>query len=432
MTTASYLSGRLAPVPDEIDALDLPVEGALPPELTGRYFRNGPNPRPGDDPGHWFVGHGMIHGIRLRDGRAEWYRNRWVRTTRLDGASYLGDRGVDLAAVPANTHVIRHADKILALVENGLPYVMTPELDTVGPCDFGGRLATAMTAHPKEDPVTGELHFFGYGWAPPYLTYHRLSAAGELVETREVEVPGPTMAHDFAITANHVVWLDLPVVFDLTMVGRGMPYRWDDLYGARLGVMSRSTGKVRWFEIDPCYIFHVGNASEDEHGRIVVDAVRYAPEAFQAFWPTIGGKANPAAHTGGAALHRWVLDPATGVAKDEALDDREVEFPTVNETLTGLRSRYLYAVTKGAVVKYDTGTGTSLAHETGDRTPGEAVFVPAAGATGEDAGWLLSIAGTDDSAELLVLDASDLSQVASVRLPRRVPAGFHGSWIPDA
>ncbi|WP_327048664.1 carotenoid oxygenase family protein [Microbispora sp. NBC_01189] len=444
--TASYLSGRLAPVPDEIDALDLPVEGTLPPELTGRYFRNGPNPRPGDDPGHWFVGHGMIHGIRLSDGRAEWYRNRWVRTTRLDGASYFGEESVDLAAVPANTHVISHADKIFALVENGLPYEMTPELDTVGPCDFGGRLATAMTAHPKEDPVTGELHFFGYGWAPPYLTYHRLSAAGELVETREVEVPGPTMAHDFAITANHVVWLDLPVVFDLDLVGRGMPYRWDDLYGARLGVMSRSTGKVQWFEIDPCYVFHVGNASEDEHGRIVVDAVRYAPGAFQAFWPTIGGRANPAAHTGGAALHRWLLDPATGVAKDEALDDREVEFPTVNETLTGLRSRFLYAVTKDAIVKYDTGAGTSLAHETGDRAPGEAVFVPAdstadstAGSTaggdgggGEDAGWLLSIAGADDGAELLVLDASDLSQVASVRLPRRVPAGFHGSWIPDA
>ncbi|WP_182884148.1 carotenoid oxygenase family protein [Microbispora sp. H10885] len=433
--TASYLSGRLAPVPDEIDALDLPVEGTLPPELTGRYFRNGPNPRPGEEPGHWFVGHGMIHGIRLREGRAEWYRNRWVRTTRLDGAPYLGDKGVDLAAVPANTHVVSHADKIFALVENGLPYEMTPELDTVGPCDFGGRLATAMTAHPKEDPVTGELHFFGYGWAPPYLTYHRLSAAGELVETREVEVPGPTMAHDFAITANHVVWLDLPVVFDVNLVGRSMPYRWDDLYGARLGVMSRRTGKVRWFEIDPCYVFHVGNASEDEQGRIVVDAVRYAPGAFQAFWPTIGGTASPAAHTGGAALHRWVLDPATGVSKDEALDDRDVEFPTVNETLTGLRSRYLYAVTKDAIVKYDTGAGTSLTHETGDRTPGEAVFVPAIGTVsegGEDAGWLLSIAGTDDGAELLVLDASDLTQVASVRLPRRVPAGFHGSWIPDA
>ncbi|MEU8277602.1 carotenoid oxygenase family protein [Microbispora bryophytorum] len=429
--TASYLTGRLAPVPDEIDAIDLPIEGALPPELIGRYFRNGPNPRPGEDGGHWFVGHGMIHGVRLRDGRAEWYRNRWVRTTRFAGAPYVHERGVDLAAVPANTHVIRHADKILALVENGLPYEMTPELDTAGPCDFGGRLATAMTAHPKEDPITGELHFFGYGWAEPYLTYHRLSAAGELVESRPVDVPGPTMAHDFAITENHVVWLDLPVVFDLDLVGRGMPYRWDDAYGARLGVMSRGSGDVRWFEIDPCYVFHVGNASEDERGRVVVDAVRYSPGAFCGFWPTIGGAVNPAAHTGGAALHRWRLDPATGVAKDEPLDDLDVEFPTINETRTGLTSRYIYAVSKGAIVKYDTTTGTSRAHQTGERSPGEAVFVPASGAEAEDEGWLLSIAGTEHGAELLVLDASDLAQVASVRLPRRVPAGFHGSWIPD-
>ncbi|MBX6387151.1 MAG: carotenoid oxygenase family protein, partial [Microbispora sp.] len=381
--------------------------------------------------GHWFVGHGMIHGIRLRDGRAEWYRNRWVRTKRFAGAPFVTERGVDLEAVSANTHVIRHADKIFALVENGLPYEITPELDTVGPCDFGGRLTTAMTAHPKEDPITGELHFFGYGWAAPYLTYHRLSAAGELVESCPIDVPGPTMAHDFAITEHHVVWLDLPVVFDFDLVGRGMPYRWDDAYGARLGVMSRETGAVRWFEIDPCYVFHVGNASEDAHGRVVIDAVRYSPGAFCAFWPTIGGVANPAAHTGGAALHRWTLDPATGAVKEEPLDDLDVEFPTINDTRTGLTSRYIYAVSKSAIVKYDTVNGTSRAHDTGESSPGEAVFVPGSGAKAEDEGWLLSIAGTEHGAELLVLDASDLTRVASVRLPRRVPAGFHGSWIPD-
>ncbi|ETK35082.1 carotenoid oxygenase family protein [Microbispora sp. ATCC PTA-5024] len=431
MTTAAYLTGLLAPVPDEIDALDLPVSGSLPPELSGRYFRNGPNPLPGQDPGHWFTGHGMIHGIRLRDGRAEWYRNRWVRTPLLAGEGrFITDTGIDRTAVPANTHVVRHADRILALVENGLPYEMTPDLETVGPCDFGGRLTTAMTAHPKEDPLTGDLHFFGYGFAEPYLTYHRLSSAGELVESREIPVPGPTMMHDFAITRGHVIWLDLPVVFDVDFVGRGLPYRWDDGYGARLGVMPREGGPVRWFDVDPCYVFHVGNAHEDEHGRVVVDAVRYSPGAFATLWPRIGGSANPAAETGGAALHRWVLDPATGVAKDERLDDRAVEFPTINDARTGLTGRYVYAVADDAVVKYDTETGASLAHETGERSPGEAVFVPADGG-GEDEGWLLSIVGSEHEAELRVLDASDLTAVASVRLPRRVPAGFHGSWIPD-
>src|SRR3954462_2510439 len=102
MTTsaATHMAGYLAPVPDEIDAVDLPVEGALPPELAGRYFRNGPNPRPGDQPAHWFLGRGMLHGVRLVDGRAEWYRNRWV----------------DAEGEP-NTSVLEHADRLFALVE---------------------------------------------------------------------------------------------------------------------------------------------------------------------------------------------------------------------------------------------------------------------------------------------------------------------------
>ncbi|WP_460525323.1 carotenoid oxygenase family protein [Flindersiella endophytica] len=436
--TSAYLQGHLAPVADEIDAVDLPVTGVLPDELNGRYFRNGPNPLPGQDPGHWFAGHGMLHGVRLRAGRAEWYRNRWVRTRRLEGAEHFTGAGVDRTAVTANTHVIHHNDKILALVENGFPYEVTPELDTVGPCDFHGRLTTAMTAHPKQDPATGELHFFGYGFRPPYLTYHRLSASGELVESREIAVPGPTMMHDFAITANHIVWLDLPLVFDVSLVGKGMPVGWDDTYGARIGVMPRDgSGKVAWFDVDPCYVFHVGNARDDAAGRVVLEAARYTPGAFNAIWASIGGTANPAAaaaELGGAHLHRWVFDPSTGVVKEEQLDDRDVEFPTINDGLTGLPSRFLFTVSENAVVKYDTTVGSATTYDLrADQAPGEAVFVPAAGSQAEDTGWLLSIvtSRTADESELLVLDAHDLARVASVRLPRRVPAGFHGSWIAD-
>ena len=190
------------------------MTGSLPPELTGRYLRNGPNPLPGHDPAHWVAGAGMLHGIRLRDGRAEWYRNRWVRTRLLEGKPYIRPDGTfDLAVGPANTHVVEHAGRILALVESSFPYVVTPELETVGPDDLGGRLTTATTAHPKTDPVTGDLHFFGYGVLPPYLTYHRLSAGGELVTSAEIAVGAPTMMHDFAITDRHAVFLDLPMTF---------------------------------------------------------------------------------------------------------------------------------------------------------------------------------------------------------------------------
>ena len=436
MTAPTYLTGHLAPVTRETEGRDLPVEGALPPELNGRYFRNGPNPRPGDDPGHWFTGDGMLHGVRLQRGRALWYRNRWVRTTALAGAPFLGPEGPDLRAVHANTNVVRHAGRILALVENGLPYEVDDRLETLGAYDFGGRLTTAMTAHPKEDPVTGELHFFGYGALPPHLTYHRARADGTLVESREIPVGGPTMMHDFAITEHHVVWLDLPVVFDAARLGRGMPYRWDDGYAARIGVMAQGAASpVRWFEVEPGYVFHVGNAREDAAGRIVLDAVRYGRDAFVRSWDRIGGAtAGPPGAADHARLHQWTLDPRTGRVSEQALDDRAVEFPSLNETLIGRSSRYRYAVAGDAIVKYDLSTGACGRYDAGSgQAPGEAVFVPASGARVEDDGWLLTIVSDREGrgSAFTVLDASVMTRIAQVPLPQRVPAGFHGTWLPD-
>jgi carotenoid cleavage dioxygenase-like enzyme len=347
----------------------------------------------------------------------------------------------------ANTHVIAHAGTIMALVESSFPHVLTPNLDTVGTCDFGGRLTTAMTAHPKVDPVTGELHFFGYGVLPPYLTYHRLSAAGELVTSAEIGVPGPTMMHDFAITDRHAVFLDLPMTFSVERLSAGMPFGWDDSYGARLGVMAlEKPGEVRWFDVDPSYVFHVGNAHTDTDGRVVLDAARYSAADAVAMWHGIGhdpaGIAADAAATGAARLHRWVLDPATGTVTETPLHDRGVEFPTLDDARVGRPARYRYAVADSAgragVVKFDADLGTATEHGLGTETvAGEAVFVqsPAPGRA-EDDGWLLTITTRRDgsASRLLVLDATDVAgpPVAAVTLPRGVPAGFHGSWIEDA
>lgn len=439
------------PVPDEIDAVDLPVEGALPPQLCGRYLRNGANPLPGEQRAHPFTGHGMVHGVRLRAGRAEWYRNRWVRTRALAGRRFFTLRGIDLSAVPANTHVISHGGRLLTLVEQGLPYEIDRDLETVGCCDFDGRLRTAMTAHPKTHPVTGELHFYGYSPRRPYLTYHRLSADGALVVSRPVDVAGPTMMHDFAITSHHVVWLDLPLTFQWRRLVGGMPFGWDDRYGARLGVMRQDDpdARVRWYEIDPCYVFHVGTAHEDAQGRIVVDGARYSPAAIATMWhrtppavPSGGDPAARAAATGKARMHRWTLDPATGGVEEAPLHDRGLEMPTLDDTRTGLDARYRYAIVsdprENAVVRMDLRDGGATSLELGpDVVAGEAVFVPARYDAGraEDEGWLLTITTTRDgrASQLLVLDADDVRRVvARVQLPRGVPAGFHGSWIPDA
>ncbi|GAA1547322.1 carotenoid oxygenase family protein [Actinomadura kijaniata] len=444
--TKPYISDHFAPVPDEATSHALTVHGTLPPELSGRYFRNGHNPRPGDVPTHWFKGAGMIHGLRLRNGRAEWYRNRWVRTPALDGVPYIGADGVpNLAASGAATHVIEHAGRILALQEANLPFEVTPELDTVGAYDFGGRLTTAMTAHPKEDPVTGELHFFGYSPFPPYLTYYVASAAGEITRAEVVDGAGPTLMHDFAITTEHVVWLDMPVVFDHAEQS-GIPYRWSDDHPARIGVMPRTgPARVTWFEVEPGALLHVTNAHVDAAGRIVVEGPRYDRAAWEGSWKWwVGSPGHGPTPNAGAVLHRWVLDPATGRAAEETLDGLITEFPSINDEYTGRADRYGYAIAfpgaglrEHAVVKYDTATGTRRLLPMGaDRMPGEAVFVPAAGATAEDDGYLLTIVSdlARDASQLLVLDARDLGRdpVAAVELPRRVPAGIHGSWIPDA
>ncbi|MGW4244778.1 carotenoid oxygenase family protein, partial [Nocardia sp. NPDC004722] len=188
--TVPYLTGNYAPVTEEVTAHELPCTGTIPENLTGWYLRNGPNPKAANSK-HWFLGDGMVHGVRIEGGRAASYRNRWVRTsTFTDGATgidALGNR--DFTAGVANTHIIRHAGRTLALVESSLPYEMTSELVTLGPHDFDGKLTTAMTAHPKTCPLTGELHFFGYDFREPYLTSHRAEASGPLELSRAPGVP---------------------------------------------------------------------------------------------------------------------------------------------------------------------------------------------------------------------------------------------------
>jgi len=431
-----FRTGNYAPVHDELTEFDLPVQGRIPAELNGWYLRNGPNPRSGA--GHWCVGDGMVHGIRLENGRAAWYRNRWVRTESFEHPVPLyGDDGSrNLHSSIANTHVVRHAGKTLALMEFSLPYEISNDLKTLGAYDFGGKLADSMTAHPKICPTTGELHFFGSGNIfEPHVSYHRADADGRLTISRPIDVPALTLMHDFALTAEHVVFLDLPLLFNLgaALTGsfeRDLPYRWDDQYRARLGVLRRDDpyGPLRWFDIDPGFVFHVANAydvASPDGNAIVLEVLRY-----DEMW-----RDNSEFGTD-AALWRWTINLDTGVVEERQLDDRGVEFPRVDDRLAGTSARYSVAVGSGALIQYDLQRDTAIEHRFGaDGRPGEAVFAPAPGRAGELAGWYLTYVydSVTDSSDLVVIDASDFEgePVARIRMPRRVPHGFHGNWISD-
>jgi carotenoid cleavage dioxygenase len=447
-----FLAANFAPVDAERTITDLEVSGSLPPQLTGRYVRTGPNPVDVGDPAnhHWFLGDGMVHGVELQDGRATWYRNRFVVSPEQAARA-----GVDPVPTPAdttrsgqgfagsgNTNVFHHAGSIWAINELSLPYELTPELDTVRAHNFGGPLPAGMNAHPKFDPATGEMHVMGYSFVEPFLRYHVVDAAGALTRTEEIAVGGPIMVHDMALTEQWVVAFDLPVVFDFELVaqGRRFPYRWDATYQARVGLMPRngSGADTVWIDVDPCYTYHPLNAY-DEDGRVVVDLVVYSTMFEQHLEGPVDSFGR---------MERWVLDPAARTWSSTVVDERAQEFPRGDERLATRKHRYGYVMNASiyglggivdeptAVLKYDFEAGTVSAHELGaGRHPGEFVFVPESDDAGEDEGWLMGYVhdlGTGTS-ELVVLDASDMGAepVARVHLPLRVPTGFHGNWIPD-
>ncbi|MBS9532574.1 carotenoid oxygenase family protein [Mycobacterium sp. M1] len=473
-----YLAGGFAPIQHEYTLTDLEVAGTIPDYLDGRYLRNGPNPVGEIDPAvyHWFIGDGMVHGLRLRDGTAQWYRNRYVRgpqTALALGEPTASDRRFGARGIGANTNVIGHNGRTLALVEGGLTcYELTDELDTVGACDFDGTLPGGYTAHPKRDPETGELHAVSYAFnRGNTVQYSVIGVDGRARRTVDIEVTGSPMMHDFALTENHVVFLDLPVTFDARQVAeatappglrlatrlilnaligrvripdpitarlpagnsaeRRMPYRWNPKYPARVGVMPRKggNGDVRWFEVEPCYVFHPMNAY-DEGDAIVLDVVRH-PKMFDT---DFNGP-----NEGTPTLDRWVIDLADGKVRESRFDDHGQEFPRIDERRLGKRHRFGYSVgidgaaPDSTLFKHDLIGGTTAMRSFGvGKQLGEFVFQNAPGGAGEDDGVLMGFvydAATDRS-ELAILDAQTMDDVAAIKLPHRVPAGFHGNWVP--
>lgn len=443
-----FRQGLFAPVTEEVTAFDLPITGQIPRELNGRYLRNGPNPMRGidDNKNHWFFGSGMVHGVRLRDGRAEWYRNRWVRSKAV--AEALGEKwregpihGQD---VPANTHILAHAGRILATVEGGfLPYEISDELDTIGPYDFAGTLPAGFTAHSKTDLSRGEVHAIAYSIGQDHVQHIVIDKTGKVSRVTDIAVPDKPMMHDFALTEKYVVLYDLPVTFSLDAAKAGKyPYVWNPAHEARVGLLSRedSSRGTRWFPVEPCFVFHTLNAYDDGD-RVCVDVCRYAG----------GYDVSLVTGPGAITLDRWTIDPVRAKVTLRSLSDRFFqEFPRIDDRIASRQHRYGYTTafkqlvvpatekghTSGNVLfKHDIKSGAVEEHRFEHGVAGEGLFVPVSLSAGEDEGYVMAFAHDLDggNTDLVILAAQDFAAepLARIHLPARVPLGLHGSWIAD-
>jgi carotenoid cleavage dioxygenase-like enzyme len=458
--TIPQLSGRFEPVHTEISVDNLPVEGTLPRDLVGTYIRNGPNPRFTPLGSYTFPleGDGMLHGIFLEDGRAR-YANRWVRTKGMaaeEGAGkgifggLMTPAFVDMALLGPDpdpgwpfrldpfVSIVRHGGRYLALDEGLPPYEVTAELETVGLYDYDGALP-GMCAHPKTDPVTGEMVLFRYDVEEPFLMWMVIGPDGTVTRP-PTAVPGVDkcfMIHDFTITEHYVVLLIGPAVLDLdAMMAGGSVLDWRPELGTRIAVIDRhGSRQPAWIDTDAFWVWHFANAYEtgaEGDRRIVLDFPWWSRLPMGGGEPITGYFA------------RATVDPSRRSVDLTTVEQRATEFPRIDDRLTGLPHRYLtttanagaYDLIPGEhdqLIRLDMASGKAETYDCGAAI-GEVVFAPRAGATEELDGYYLTFASSVDasrSAHFLVWDAADFPAppMAKVPIPQRVPNGLHGNWF---
>jgi len=454
-----YLTGHHAPVRFEADAPDLIVHGEVPADLEGVLYRNGPEPlhppREGDY--HWFDGDGMVYAFHIANGRVA-MRNRWVRTEKFElekaaGKRLFGLLGNPMTADPAvqgkryntaNTNVILHGGKLLALMEGAPAVALDPHgLATLGEHDYDGTITTTFSAHPKIDHLTGELVNIGAMINGPMgaaeLRYDVIRADGSVRKAEIIPMPHMALMHTFLLTENWAVFPVTPIDVDPARFMKGGPVTaWVNDRPTRIAVMPRegTAADVKWFDYEPRHMFHELNVWE-ENGRIIADV---ATANGTALFPDETGKRVTHRDTA-QSLRRWTIDPVGLSLKEETLNERDIQFPRPDDRLVTRKSRQAYANINlnsrdgrvegmDAVLRYDTIAGTEDIHHFGKgASAGEFVFAPRLGSSDEGDGYAMTIVhpGGSATSELAIFAAGDIAAgpIARVEIPFRVPSGFH-------
>lgn len=472
------ISGNFAPVAECPVQHELEVVGQIPDCLEGVYVRNGANPLFEPVGGHHlFDGDGMIHAVKLKQGIAS-YCNRFTRTHRLSQEQKIG-RAVYPKAIGelhghsgiarlglyvarslfglvdmwngmgvANAGLIFFNGRLLAMSEDDLPYAVrvteSGDLDTVGRYDFDKQLNSSMIAHPKIDPETKEFFALSYDIIKkPYLKYFMVRPDGTKSPDVTISLKEPTMMHDFAITKNYVVVPDQQVVFRLQeMIRGGSPVIHNKEKVPRFGLLPKyasDESELKWIEVPDCFCFHLWNAWEEgEDEVVVIGSCMTPPDA-------IFNESDSALRS---VLSEIRLNLKTGLSTRREITPMNLEAGQVNRNLLGRKTRYAYlAIAEpwpkvSGIAKVDLHSTGTLEERVAGKimySPGcyggEPFFVPRSSdpAAPEDDGYILTFMHNEETSksELLILDARSptLEPVATVKLPSRVPYGFHGTFI---
>lgn len=439
-----FLQGINAPVFNEIDIDDLKITGEIPADLEGMFVRNGPNPMFKPSTYNYpLEGDGMLHAVYFEGGKAR-YRNRWIQTRELAYKMFDGKEINELKFHnSANTNIIAYGDQLLALCEIGLPYQVTPELETVGTWNFQGKLEQAMTAHPKLDPVTGELHFYRYSFFnAPYLHYYVADSKGNIIKTLPIDLPEPALLHDMAITENYAIFFVCPLGFDFQQAkDKNTPFKWQPEKGTKIVLINRKKFNQSpiVIETEAFWVWHFMNAFE-EKGNIAVDFVYYPSLKLESSLEAILENSSN--------FQRLVINLETKTVNSYSLDDRYVDFPVIDSRQLGKKYRFGYTVYLDKqemlqkqkpnyfteLIQYDVISKTSKVHRFQPGCyGGEPAFAPKSKGTSELDGYMLTLVYNENkqTSDVLILDPAnfDKQPIATVHLPVRVPNGFHGNWI---
>jgi carotenoid cleavage dioxygenase-like enzyme len=476
-------SGWNAPGRFQADVRSLEIDGKVPKDLHGAFFRIQPDaafpPRFDDDIA--LNGDGNVSKFTFENGHVD-FRCRYVRTAKFEAEEaarralvgryrnrYTDDPLVKdiVTRTTSNTHVIYHAGILMTLKEDGPPYeIDATTLETKGIVNFHGtRRSPTFSAHPKIDEKTGEMITFGYeakGDGTPDICYMVVDKSGKIVEEVWIVAPYACMLHDFCVTENYVVFPLNTLKSSVEQLKRGEEhFYFDEKQGYQLvGILPRRSAKpedARWFKTVHGFWIHNINAFE-ESGSIVMDASVWSDCIFPFFPNTEGVKFSQQPDKIKAPVFRYRFDPQgdveTLVKPERVIMDGTFEFGRIDDRCVTRRHENFWILgsdmsrfhNDGDVMfqggfnvlhHYDCSTGTNQTYWPGSRTTlQEPVFIPRHPGAQSDDGYIILLCNRFDEMrnDLLLFEAKAIQRgpIATIKLPLRLRDGIHGSWVDHA